>query len=193
MADLAMREEWRVVQAFPAYEVSSEGVIRRRVPHHRCPNAMPAGYVVSQWIYRRVVKRKDGKLTDLSRPAVSLWSGKGKPKNRFVNAVVCEAFHGPRPTPEHQSAHNDGDPFNNRESNLRWATPSENQMDRVAHDTHNKGERHGLSKFSDADAARIVAGLRRGERAKGLAERYRVSVTTINRIRRGETWLHIPR
>jgi len=32
--------------------------------------------------------------------------------------------------------HNDGDPHNNRVSNLRWGTASENALDAVRHGTH---------------------------------------------------------
>lgn len=55
-------------------------------------------------------------------------------KSMGVHRLVCEAFHGQKPTPKHMTAHWDGNKKNNRPSNLRWATASENQADRVRHE-----------------------------------------------------------
>ena len=41
----------------------------------------------------------------------------------WVKDVVCEAFHGPRPTPEHRAQHLDRNPRNNQADNLRWNLP----------------------------------------------------------------------
>lgn len=57
----------------------------------------------------------------------------GKTARRAVHRLVAEAFLGPRPTKRHQVAHWDGDPGNNKLSNLRWATPVENFGDRLRH------------------------------------------------------------
>lgn len=48
-----------------------------------------------------------------------------------VHRLVCEAFHGPKPTPKHEVAHWDGDKTNNTAPNLRWATHKENCQDTV--------------------------------------------------------------
>jgi hypothetical protein len=56
----------------------------------------------------------------------------GKRQTAGVHRLVCMAFHGPNP-PGHETAHWDGNPTNNVPSNLRWATRSENLMDRRRH------------------------------------------------------------
>jgi len=44
-----------------------------------------------------------------------------------LHHLVCTAWHGPPPTPEHtQVYHKDGDQMNNTPANLRWTTPSKN-------------------------------------------------------------------
>lgn len=43
----------------------------------------------------------------------------------FVAQLVCRAFHGPPPTPQHLVRHVDGDPANDAEPNLEWATRTE--------------------------------------------------------------------
>lgn len=44
-----------------------------------------------------------------------------------VHALVCEAFHGPKPFPSAIVLHLDEDPSNNTPVNLRWGTRKENQ------------------------------------------------------------------
>ena len=60
----------------------------------------------------------------------------GSPKRRIctwrgktykVHRLVCEAFHGPAPTPSAIVLHLDEDSSNNRPDNIRWGTRKENQ------------------------------------------------------------------
>lgn len=43
-----------------------------------------------------------------------------------LHVLVCEMFHGKRPTKHHQVNHIDGDRSNNKASNLEWVTAKEN-------------------------------------------------------------------
>jgi NUMOD4 motif-containing protein len=52
-----------------------------------------------------------------------------------VGELVLRAFVGPRPAPHFQAAHGNGQPYDNHLSNLRWATPKENDADKDAHGT----------------------------------------------------------
>lgn len=47
-----------------------------------------------------------------------------------------------------QCRHLDGNKMNNNLDNLKWGSRSENQMDRVLHKNSNRGERHGMNKYS---------------------------------------------
>jgi hypothetical protein len=47
-------------------------------------------------------------------------------KSYLLHRLVCTAWHGPPPTPEHTRAiHKDLDPSNSQPDNLEWATPAE--------------------------------------------------------------------
>jgi len=69
-----------------------------------------------------------------------------------VHKLVAEAFLPPRPTPDHEIRHVDGNPLNNTASNLSWGTRQENADDR---------ERHGRTSRGNGHAERVKAGLAR--------------------------------
>lgn len=51
-------------------------------------------------------------------------------RNMLVHRLVCEAFHGPPPSPTHSVDHIDRNKSNNKVGNLRWATKSEQVTNR---------------------------------------------------------------
>lgn len=120
-------EVWASVPGFEgAYEVSSLGRVRSldRVTDRgrkwkgklMSPSTMPRGYQV-----------------------VTLWRD-GKQETALVHRLVLFAFVGDAPAGM-EALHGDGDPANNRRSNLSWGTHSENQYDQVAHGTHTKSSK----------------------------------------------------
>lgn len=132
-------EEWRPVAGYEGvYEVSSLGRIRsldRWVP---CGN---------KWNDQRNLKFFKGRILkqtpkDTGRLQVIL-SVSGRQRPGQVHQLVAIAFLGPKPSPLHEVCHNDGDHLNNRETNLRWGTKSENMRDRVLHgQDHNALKTH---------------------------------------------------
>lgn len=66
---------------------------------------------------------------------VTVTESDGKHRQVFVHRLVLFAFHGAAPSPKHQCAHFDGNKLNCKSSNLRWATPKENNEDKVRHGT----------------------------------------------------------
>lgn len=106
--------------------------------------------------------------------------------------LVCEAFHGARPSPQHEVAHGDGTRSNNAAYNLRWATKIENAADRVIHGTQQRGETAPISKLTDEDV-RAIRRLHHGRYGDGirLARQFGVSNTQITNIIKNRQWGHV--
>ena len=180
-------ETWVPIPGFPHYAASSLGRVKR---------------VAATARYRATDKCLNSKPSARGYVTCSLYRD-GKAHPRALHAIICEAFHGPRPSPKHHAAHWDGDLSNNRQENLRWATPAENSADKNRHGTmargvthfsrtkpHRvaRGERNGRAKLQPADVLEI----RQDERLfRQIAEEYGVSKSLIAAIKRREVWAHI--
>lgn len=113
---------------------------------------------------------------------------------RRIHVLVCEAFHGPKPSKYHHAAHIDGNRDNNRAANLRWATPKENLLDKVLHGTVSTGESHGLTYLTDAAVNMIRAAYRSGNYDQyKLASMFGTTQNVVSSVTTGKTWGHLPR
>lgn len=173
-----LREVWKPVLGFEGrYEVSSLGGLRSldmwklnsigRMRFH-------PGAVLSPCLYS-------------SKYKMATFRGHAKQERRLLHAVVCEAFHGPRPS-GHQVAHNNGNRLDNRAENLRWATPTENALDKEMHGTGNKGVKHAMAKLSEDDVRRIRSRCENGESAESIASDFPVTRHCVWRIHHRKTW-----
>ncbi len=111
-------------------------------------------------------------------------------KRVVVSRMVCEAWRGPPPTVGHEAAHSCGRGKDGCVTgrHLRWATPSENQMDRVIHGNSNRGSRHGMSKLKEDQVLEIRDRLLKGETQTFLATEFGVSQPSISRIANKDCW-----
>lgn len=195
---MSATEEWRAIREAPDYAISSLGRVKRLVPDQ--------------------LNRRDGLIL---KPLIHKGYHRyclavdGAKIYRSAHALVCEAFHGPRP-PGRQCAHKDGSRTNNAPDNLYWATPKENCEDRKKHGRQADGDKHWTRLYPE----KVVRGVRspgdwaRGERAaaakltegqvleilatpryhgsgKMLAERFGVSMGLIGHIRNGRAWTYL--
>jgi HNH endonuclease/NUMOD4 motif-containing protein len=117
------QETWRPIAGHAGYEVSDLGRVRSL---DRVVTKMQRGRPVQHRLRARVLRQgrtRGGYLTvSLARHSV------------HVHCLVLRAFVGPRPA-GHQAAHRDGNKLNNSVGNLRWATPRDNNKDKIAHGT----------------------------------------------------------
>lgn len=112
----------------------------------------------------------------------------GVRRKKQVHILVLESFVGPRPSIEHEAAHNDGIRSNPRLSNLRWATPIENMADKHLHGTAQFGEFSKTSKLTNEFVNWI---LESKQSSVTLAPMFGVASSTIRAIRTGTNWRHI--
>lgn len=111
-----------------------------------------------------------------------------------VHILVCIAFHGPKPKNKTMVAHYNGIRHDNRPENLRWATNSENMLDRRRHGTHlyAVGTKNSNCRLTEYDALLI----RRLKSEyfisdKDLSKWFEMSVSSLNNIVKRRSWKHI--
>lgn len=115
-------ENWCPVPGYEGkYEVSDKGRVRR----------VARRGVDGRRLKSKILSARPQKSGHLSVCFVA----NGAQWNELVHRLVLIAFIGPPPVGMH-ALHRDGDPANNRLSNLRWGTPSDNSLDAVRHGVH---------------------------------------------------------
>jgi hypothetical protein len=122
MSEIILPEVWKPIEGTDGkYEASTEGNIRSWVlPLGRGRRDEPL-----------ILKPSDN---GEGYPCVN-FAVNGKRVCRIVSNFVLETHVGSRPTPAHEAAHLDNNPWNNRLTNIIWATPKENQSHRRTHGT----------------------------------------------------------
>lgn len=143
-------------------------------------------------------RRRKGSKGGVLRPGASaggrlsvVLNMNGEKMTRLVHQLVLEAFVGPRP-PGMEGCHGPGGAFDNRLVNLRWDSPSANQMDRVRDGTSNRGERQWQSKLTEADVLECRRRYAAGERLRVLVSEYGVTVGGMSNAVSGKTWYWLP-
>ena len=165
---------WRTVPGYPAYEVSVDGLVRRcqgfrcrRAHRVLVPFVRPNGYA-----------------------QILLYQG-GQRRRFGVHQLVALAFLGPKPSPQHEEAHLDGQRLNNHVSNLAWLLPIENDAHKDLHGTRLRGSQIHSAKLVEAQVVLIRQALAVGIRQCVLAQAYGVSDSTVSLIARAKTWRHV--
>lgn len=116
------------------------------------------------------------------------------PRRRRVVLVHRQALFWRVPPPQYaQVAHG---PCNNRRClnyrHLYWATPAQNQADRLRDGTSNRGARHPLAQLREADVHAIRELLDFGTSHRRIAERFGISRQAVTHIAAGTTWSWLP-
>lgn len=173
-ANVAATEEWRSIPNWPEYEVSEFGHVRRR---------LRGGSPIAK-VGRRL------------RPSPGLYAhvylhGTAGRRHISIHRLVALAFLGEPPSRAHQVAHNDGNPRNNHYANLRYATPRENNADKIRHGTAARGEKAGPSKFTATMVRQVRLLAAKEVPQEIIAEIFETSQSHIGRIVRKELWGHV--
>jgi hypothetical protein len=166
-------EEWRVIPGWEWYEVSSLGRIRTAAcPCGRVKARLRKAYADPKWGHLRVVLRG--------------------PENRQismgVHRAVALAFIGPPPSDLHMAAHNDGKTANNSKGNIRWATPAENEADRIIHGTSNRGVRQHMARLTAEGAKQVRLDYAAGHSQMAIAAERGVSRGCVQAVVENRSW-----
>lgn len=168
-------EVWKPIPAHPGYEASNLGRIR--------------GLDRTITTKRGVMKPFKGRIMKPSDclPKGYLTIGFGAKKRRCLHILVLEAFVGPCPD-GHESAHEDGNPRNNRIDNLTWKTPKQNNADKKKHGTNLEGELCPWSLLNNQQAIAVKQMLADGHSILVIANHFHVNRSVIQRIKLGHSY-----
>jgi hypothetical protein len=159
-----------------------------------CPNGFEGRYEVSSFgavrslLSARGTPWNDGPLLMSFKPheggycRVSL-----RKKDHYVHRLVLETFQGECPD-GYQCAHLDGNPKNNKLSNLKWVSPLENMSHRVAHGTALSLDVHPMSKLNSSVVLTIRKEFSMGISQRDLAKKYGVTQSCISLANSGKNW-----
>ncbi len=159
-------ETWKQIDGHLEYEVSDHGRVRRN---------------------GGVLKPYDGGNGYLK---VGL-SARGVVSKFSIHRLVAGAFHGPPPQEGMDAAHWNGDRHDNRASNLRWATRSDNMRDMLRHERTAKGERNGHARLTSQDVRGMRELRANGATYQALADRYGLKWQTVQDACTGRNWGHL--
>ncbi len=111
----------------------------------------------------------------------------------LAHRVMCERRNGPPPSPAHEAAHNCGKGHNGciHPGHLRWATHSENMLDRALHGTDNRGEKHSSARLTREDvlAIRSMKGVKTDV---SIAAEYGITPQYVGTIHARKKWAWLP-
>jgi hypothetical protein len=145
------------IEGFPDYLITRTGKVMNRNGSILKPAPNHGGYL-RVWLYAR--KRR---------------------KRKRVHVLVCEAFHGRRPTRKHEVLHRDNDRQNNHAENLRWGTCKENGHDKRIAGTV-RGDRNPNAKLTNEQVMQAQADKQAGMTYDQIAIRYMISKVQAWRI-----------
>lgn len=151
-------------------------------------------YLVSTLGRVKSFQRKTPRFLSLCRDADGYYNmvlcKNGMKHNKKVHTLVLEAFVGPCPS-GHQGCHSNGIRTDNRLTNLRWGTPSENAADRTAHGNSPRGEQNNNSSYSAGDVDRIRDLSNHRMTYKTIAEWLCLKRSNVQNIATRKTWAHL--
>ena len=162
--DLRNFMNWKTYQKDQRYEVSLLGQVRMKGKTARKPSVTPTGYHVI--VFSVPSKKHVG---------------------RYVHRMVMETFVGPCPD-KMEVSHLNGDKSDNRLVNLRYESAKDNHARKIEHKTDFNGARNPAARLT----MHQVKEIRESNSPQSVfAKKFGVSVATIGRARRGESWRYI--
>jgi hypothetical protein len=170
----------KTIPNFPAYRISENGILETC---WQWGAYYPGMNKPKKW--KKLLPKYDKK----GYSQVTLCDVDGKHKRISLHRLMAEIFISPMPFEKACVRHLDGNPKNNKLSNLTWGTYKENEDDKILHGTWNT--RNGGAKITSEQVREIRIKLDNGESQKELSIEYGVSRPTITRISNNKIWKNL--
>jgi len=187
-------EIWKTIPDFCFYEVSNLGRVRSisRIIAQKQPRY--GNMIIERHFKSKILS--PCKLSEKGKnPHYTVTICRDALKYKFlVHRLVLLAFIGECPAGM-ECCHNDGNGLNNNLDNLRWDTPSNNQLDRHKHGTHWSphyiGSTHPRALLNENKIIEIRKMHSNGILLRKIAEYYKVKISTIRNVIKRKTWKHV--
>jgi hypothetical protein len=166
---------YEVVPGYPAYCIGTNGLVWSRSGNQYQP-------LLDRWVIYKGDRYKTGHTRVVLGYGLSKW-------RIFIHDLALIVFVGLRPDGM-GCRHLNGNPRDNRITNLRWGTPKENADDRTIHGTHPVGSRSANSKMTECDVEEIYRRIEAGDTYQSIGESLGVDGSRITHIVRGDEWRH---
>lgn len=163
--------QWLQVPGFPEYWVSPCGAVSSR-------------QFKTAWLMSPGNSRKGYR-------SVRLRDETGRYITHYVHRLVLLCVRGKAPSELHEGAHLDGNPPNNRFTNLEWVTRSANHQHKLIHGTMPIGEAHANAALTDSRVREMRLARAQGESLQSITDRIGVARMTVYRAITGRSWSHI--
>lgn len=170
-----MTVEWRECVGFPDYAVSNFSDVKRVVTA-RYKNYKPGNQLkpnVTKDGYHRFTLYNEGERT-----------------RKCAHQLVCEAWHGPKPSELHIVCHDNDIKSENTPDNVYWGTPKRNGEDSVRNGRSVRGENVNTSKLTESQVIGIRERAFNGESNIALAKEFGIPDSAISLLVRGVNWKH---
>lgn len=186
-------EKWKTIPILNGwYEASNRGRIRSKTHTVRVP--CRGGGTCLKTLNGRLLRGSKNKHGYIQ---IELAGGYRDTAHR----LVLMAFRGPCPEGMEACHSPDNDRTHNCVENLRWGTPTDNNLDRIRHGTMMVGEDVNTSKLTpelveeikEAMSLPLAPGRQRRPRGflQSLCRKYDITPTTLYVINSGKSWKHL--
>lgn len=182
---------WKDIPGYERlYQASNTGLIKsveRAIPRKHGNGGKQGVLSVRE---RILAPRPDGK----GYGRVLLYKDK-RHRQYKIHQLVILTFEGPKPQPNLEVRHLDGNNKNNHIDNLRYGTQKENAEDRVRHGSsvhvQMLGDNARHHKLRSKDVIEIRTLIASGKTKLQVSKMYNVSAAAIYKIINRETWAHV--
>ena len=185
LSGIDMSEQWKWVPGFVGwYKVSTMGRVKRTrsLTHYRLQNGIWTKVVFKPRLLGTKRKTK-------WYPEVCLRK-KGKRYRFLLHQLVMLTFVGPCPDGM-EVCHNNDKKHDNRLSNLRYDTPTNNRLDAIRNGVKSIGSQCSFSTLNEDVVTWIRLLYPLGATQKALASAFRVSPGTVSDVICRKTWKHV--